>query len=100
MITVYITFQDPAEARKIAASLLEKKLIVCANMFPIYSMFRWKDKIDHENEIAMICKASKENFSKIEREVKRLHSYQLPCIVAFEWHDSSKDFSNWVKSGG
>ena len=100
MITVYITFQDMAEARKIATSLLEKKLIVCANMFPVYSMFSWNGKIDQENEVAMICKAAKENFTKIDQEVKRLHSYQLPCIVAFEWHDSNKDFSKWVGSGG
>ena len=100
MITVYITFQDMAEARKIATSLLEKKLIVCANMFPVYSMFSWKGKIDQENEVAMICKAAKENFTKIDQEVKKLHSYQLPCVVAFEWHDSNKDFSKWVGSGG
>ena len=100
MITVYITFKDMDEAKKIARRLLHTKLIVCANMFPIESMFRWKGKIDRDSEVAMLCKTTKENFRKIEEEVKKLHSYELPCIVSFEWHDSNKEFSNWVKSGG
>lgn len=100
MITVYITFQDMAEAKKIAGRLLQKKLIVCANMFPVESMFKWKGKIERDSEVAMLCKTGKGNFGRIEEEVKKLHSYELPCIVAFEWHDSNKDFSKWVKSGG
>ena len=100
MISVYVTCKDLTEARKIAGSLLEKKLIACANTFPVESMFRWKNKINRESEVAMFCKADGKNFDRIEAEIKKLHSYELPCIIAFGWAKQNKEFSRWVKSGG
>ena len=99
MISVYVTCSSMAEAKKIVQHLLDNKLIACANMFPIESMFRWKGKLVDEREVAMLCKAKKENFSRIESAVKKLHSYDVPCIVAFDWVDSNKDYAAWVKDG-
>ncbi|MAG15540.1 divalent-cation tolerance protein CutA [Candidatus Woesearchaeota archaeon] len=99
MISVYITCKDLDEAKNIAKHLLDNKLIACANMFPVESMFNWDGKINDVKETAMFCKAKKENFKKIEEEVKKLHSYEVPCIVAFDWVDSNKHFSEWVKNG-
>ena len=98
MISVYITCKSMAEAKRIAAKLLESKLIACANIFPVESMFIWEGKLKKEKEAAMFCKAKKENFGKIKEEVKKLHSYEVPCIVAFGWAESSKEFSDWVEA--
>ena len=100
MISVYVTCSSMAEAQKIAKALLEHNLIACANMFPIDSMFRWKGKLTEEKEVVMFCKAKKKNFSRIEGEIKKLHSYEVPCIVAFDWVDSSKEYSDWVEENG
>lgn len=96
MISVYITCKDMSEAKKISKHLLEKKLIACANMFPIESMYKWEGKLVDEKEVAMLCKAKKSNYDEIEAEVKQLHSYDVPCIVAFDWVKSSNEFSRWV----
>jgi periplasmic divalent cation tolerance protein len=95
MISVYLTTKDLVEAKKIASKLLENKLIACANMFPIESMFKWKGKIVDEAEVAMFCKAKKKNFDKIKSVVEKLHSYEVPCIVSFDVH-SNKAFEAWV----
>ncbi len=97
MIGVYITFKDSGEAKKIAKRLLSRRLIACANIFPVDSMFEWKGKLTEAKEAAMLCKAMKKDFKAIEAEVKRLHSYEVPCIVAFEWALSSSEFSKWVE---
>ncbi len=97
MISVYITCRDSCEAKKIARRLLSKRLIACANIFPVVSMFRWKGKLVEQGEAAMLCKARKRDFSAIEKEVKQLHSYEVPCIVAFDWARSSIEFSKWVE---
>ena len=98
MISVYITCPNMAEAKKISNQLLEQNLIACSNMFPIQSMYKWKGKLVDEGEVAMLCKAKKDNFKKIEVEVKKMHSYDVPCIIAFDWVDSNKDFSDWVEA--
>lgn len=97
MISVYITCRDSREAKKIAKHLISKRLIACANIFPVESMFRWEGKLVEEGEAAMLCKARKKDFDAIEAEVKRLHSYEVPCIVAFDWVRSSTEFSKWVE---
>ena len=97
MISVYITCKDMKEAKLIAAHLLEKKLIACANIFPVTSMFRWEGKVVDEPEVSMLCKARKESFERIKEETRQLHSYEIPCIVALPWHGSSEDYRKWVE---
>ena len=97
MISVYITCKDMKEAKLIAAHLLEKRLIACANIFPVTSMFRLEGKVVDELEVSMLCKARKESFARIKEEVRQLHSYEIPCIVALPWHESDSDYREWVE---
>jgi periplasmic divalent cation tolerance protein len=98
MISVYITCKHEEEAAKIAKYLLEQRLIACANIFPIRSLYWWQEQIQDEKEFAILAKTKKEKFSEIKEEVKRLHSYEVPCIVAFPWHDSNEDYRQWVEN--
>ncbi len=93
---IYITNKDEKEANKIANHLLEKKLIACANAFPINSMFTWKNKQENTKEFALFAKTKPENFEKIKAAVKKIHSYECPCIVKFDV-ESNKEFEDWVK---
>ncbi|MGB9613556.1 MAG: divalent-cation tolerance protein CutA, partial [Candidatus Margulisiibacteriota bacterium] len=47
---VYITASSSKEAQKIAEILIEEKLVACANIFPIKSIYRWKGKLCREKE--------------------------------------------------
>ncbi len=96
MILVYITCKDKKEARKISEHLLKKRLIACANIFPIESMYRWKGKLVDENETVLICKSINRKFSEIKREVKKIHSYEIPCIEKIKTTADS-DYEKWVK---
>lgn len=97
MISVYITCKDEKEAKLIASHLLEKRLIACANIFPVRSMFRWNGKVTEEAEAAMLCKAKKEDFERIKEEARQLHSYDIPCIVALPWQGWDEEFKKWVE---
>lgn len=94
MILVYITCKDKKEAIKIASKLLEKKMIACANIFPITSVFKWKGKIQNTKEFVLLVKTNKP-FSRIISEVKKIHSYDLPCILEIEVKANSP-FERWV----
>lgn len=48
IISIYITYPNIEEAKKICTHLLEQKLIACANYFPIESAYWWKGKIENE----------------------------------------------------
>ena len=95
MTIVYITCKNKEEAEKISMHLLKKRLIACANIFPIKSMYWWKGKIVDDNENAIIAKTNKKNFGKVENEVRKLHSYEIPCILKIG-ATANKDYENWA----
>ena len=84
------------EARKIGRTLVEERLAACVNIFPITSVFRWKDNIDEANEFAILVKTRSDKVKEIEKKVKEIHSYEVPCVVSFNMSEGSSDYLNWI----
>ena len=95
MILIYTTCKDKKEAEKIAMHLLKKRVVACANMFPIQSMYWWSYKIVNDAEYAILAKTNSKNFKKAAAEVKKIHSYKVPCILKIEGK-ANKEYENWV----
>lgn len=93
---IYITAGDMAEARMIGRKLVEERLAACANIFPITSIFRWKGSIDETNEFAIIVKTRSDKVKEIEKRVKEIHSYEVPCVVSFKIEEGLIDYLNWI----
>ena len=96
MTLIYITCRDKEQAVKISKHLLKKRLIACSNMFPIKSMYWWNKKIVDDDEIAIFAKTLSKNYEIIKKEVKKLHSYAIPCILKIN-AESNKEYERWVK---
>lgn len=92
---VYITTGNMDEAKQIARILVEKKLAACVNMFPVTSIYRW-DGIQEDYEVAMIVKTTYEQIEQIEKAVKEIHSYTVPCIISFSIDGGSRDYLQWI----
>ncbi|MDD5449204.1 MAG: divalent-cation tolerance protein CutA [Candidatus Omnitrophica bacterium] len=96
-ITIFITASSRKEAEKIALSLLKKRLVACANIFGgVDSIFSWKGKIDKAEETLIILKTKRNLFKKIVLEVKKIHSYKTPEIIAAPIIEGSKDYLEWI----
>ncbi|MBS7608323.1 MAG: divalent-cation tolerance protein CutA [Candidatus Bathyarchaeia archaeon] len=96
-IIVLVTAPSKDEAEKIAKTLLEERLIACANIIgPVHSLFWWLGKIDKAREHLIIMKTRKDLFEKICEMVKALHSYQIPEIIALPITEGSKDYLKWL----
>lgn len=95
MALVYITCKDKKEAEKIAGHLLRKRIIACANIFPIKSMYWWNNKIVNENENVIIAKTNEKNFNKVRKDVKKMHSYGIPCILKIN-ATANKEYGLWA----
>jgi len=95
-IFVYITNSNKREAKKVASHLLKRRLISCANIFSVNSLYLWKGKIEKANEHVLIVKTLEKNFKKIKREVKKIHSYSVPCITKINVK-TNKEYEKWVR---
>jgi periplasmic divalent cation tolerance protein len=98
MITsIYVTVSGYDEAKKLAKLLLEKKLVACANIFPITSIYYWKGELQNDNEHAMIMKTQTDLVDKLITELKEYHSYEVPCIVSWDVAKGNEDYIAWVE---
>ncbi|MBW2966233.1 divalent-cation tolerance protein CutA [Candidatus Woesearchaeota archaeon] len=97
MIIEYIVCKNKAEAEKIVNHLLKKKLIACANIFPINSLYKWKGKLQKDKEFVLLAKTQKNKLYSLEKEVKGIHSYEIPCILQIN-AKANKEYERWLKN--
>jgi len=97
-IIVLVTTSSREEAEKIAKTLLEERLVACANIIgPVHSLFWWQGKIDTAQEHLILMKTRKDLFSKLSERVKALHSYQIPEIIAVPIVKGFKPYMEWLE---
>ncbi len=98
LLFIYITCPDREEAQKIAASLVEQRLVACANICaPHEAVYQWKGKVETATEVAVIMKTRTDLFEKAREAILKLHSYETPCIVALPIEKGHEPFLQWVK---
>ena len=91
----YLTCADDWEADKIAKKLLVKKLIVCAKQTPVSSNYWWKKKLVENKEILLSMESVEENFSQIEKEIKKLHSHETFVLYSIP-AKTTKGVEKWI----
>lgn len=95
MTIAYITCKDKKEAEKISRHLLKKRIIACSNILPANSLYWWNSKFVNEKECIIIAKTNNNNFGKVVAEVKKIHSYQIPCILKIG-AVANKEYEKWA----
>lgn len=96
-IIIFITSASVKDAEKIADCLLKKRLIACANIISgIRSRFRWRGRIEGSGEAMLLLKARSADFKRIEKEVRLIHTYDVPEIVAVPIVKGSMSYLNWL----
>ena len=98
-IVILVTASSEEEAKKIARSLVEKRLVACVNIIKdVQSIFRWKNKVSEEKELLLIIKTRKKLYKNVEEEVKNIHSSEVPEIIALPIIAGSKEYLYWIDS--
>ena len=94
---IYTTVPNLKEAKSICKVLVKERLVACANIFPINSVYRWKGRIEQAKECAIVLKTRSNLVKSVINRVKGLHSYECPCILSFDIKDGNKAFLKWVE---
>ena len=96
-IVVLSTCGSPREAQRLAHALVEKRLAACVNIVSgVRSVYRWKDAIEDEEEVLLVIKTSRPLFEELRNEILRLHSYEVPEVIALEVVDGSEGYLAWL----
>jgi periplasmic divalent cation tolerance protein len=94
---ILCTFPDAASARQIGTVLIEKQLAACVNLIPgVESVYRWQGKVESAAEVLAVFKTSAAVFPDFERELAKLHPYEVPEIIALEPTAVAEKYAAWL----
>lgn len=96
---IFTTCPNDAEARSLARTLVEEKLVACAQIIPpCVSVYSWEGAVQESSEHLLILKTQKKLIARVETRVMELHSYDTPEFVALEAQHVAPQYKKWIKS--
>ncbi len=94
---IYCTVPDKKTGIVIARELVEKSFVACVNIVPaITSIYSWKNEICEDDELLLIMKTIKSNFSIVKDTILSLHPYDVPEIISLQLTDGHSDYLDWI----
>jgi len=97
-VVVLVTCGSRGEAQKIARALVEKRLAACVNILGarVHSIYRWKGKVESAREWLLVIKSTRRRLKALRAEVERLHSYDVPEVIALPVAAGAPRYLAWV----
>ena len=96
-IQVSTTTTDRADAERIAAALVARRLAACVQVSgPLESTYRWKGQVETTQEWLCTIKTVRTLFPEVEEAIRELHSYEQPEIVAVPIVVGSESYLEWI----
>ncbi len=96
-IQIITTTPTKKDAEKITNIIVEKRLGACAQIVgPIISTYWWKGKIEKSEEWQCIIKSKKKLYNKVEKIIKKVHTYDVPEIISIPIINGNKEYLKWL----
>ena len=101
-IVVFTTCNSEKQAARLARHLVEQRVAACVNILPkARSIYRWKnkagkDKIENATEYVLLIKSRRDLFAALRAEIEKIHTYEVPEIVALQVVEGSESYLGWM----
>lgn len=98
VVSLYAVFANAEEAERIGRIVVEERLAACINILgPIRSIYRWQGRVESADEVAAILKTHHWNSDELIERIAALHSYEVPCVVAYPIDKILRSYADWVE---
>jgi periplasmic divalent cation tolerance protein len=96
-IVVLSTCETGEQAEKLARHLVDNRLAACVNILPgARSIYRWKGATEDAAEWLLIVKSRRDMFDSIRAAIAKLHTYEVPEVIAMPVVDGSESYLGWL----
>ncbi len=98
LLLITTTVERKEDAERLAALLLERRLVACAQISaPITSVYRWRGIVTTACELVLSLKTMPHHYALIEEVLLQEHPYETPEIIAQEIPLVNSAYNDWVK---
>jgi periplasmic divalent cation tolerance protein len=99
MLLVLTNAPDAELADRLAKALIEQGCAACVNILaPCVSVYRWQGALERSAEIPLLIKTTQSHYAAVESVIRKLHSYELPEIIAVPVVRGLPAYLAWVES--
>jgi periplasmic divalent cation tolerance protein len=97
-VVVLVTCANRGQAARLARALVEQRAAACVNMLaaPVHSLYRWKGRVASAREVLLLIKSSRARFSALRALIRKLHSYDVPEVIALPIAAGSPGYLKWL----
>jgi periplasmic divalent cation tolerance protein len=82
---------------EIADYIVKNKLGACVNVVPeVNSIYWWKGNIERDKESLLVIKTFLQRLEELIKEVKSVHPYTVPEIIALPILGGNEDYLRWI----
>ena len=97
-VVVYVTAPSTTVADSISEAVVTSKLAACVNQVPgVTSVYAWKGEIERDTEVLMMMKTRRALLKQLEKEVRRLHTYETMEFVVVGVEGGAEDYLEWIR---
>ncbi len=99
VLLVLTNAPDAALADRLAQELIELGCAACVNILaPCTSVYRWRGGVERSAEVPMLIKTTQLQYAAVESAIRKLHSYELPEIIAVPVTQGLPAYLAWVEA--
>jgi len=96
VMTNVANFED---AKTIARNLVTNKLCACVNISTkCHSIYSWQNKVEEAEEYTLSIKTTADKYTALEQQIRTMHQYELPEIIAIDISHGAADYLHWIES--
>jgi periplasmic divalent cation tolerance protein len=98
VVVIFATAPDTESAERLARTLVEERLVACANVVPgLRSHYWWEGEVQSSDEVLLLMKARRSDVAEVAERVKSLHPYSLPEVIAAPIVAGLEAYLDWVR---
>jgi periplasmic divalent cation tolerance protein len=95
---VTTTLPDRAAAARVASSLVQDRLVACAQVLgPLSSTYRWQGRVEQAEEWYCHLKTTRARLPAVQARIRELHPYQQPEIIAVPIVGGEPGYLRWIE---
>jgi len=96
LIAIVTTLPTREQALQLARGLVEQRLVACAQLSAIESLYLWEGQLQQDPEVRLTLKAPESHYEAIEAAILQMHPYDLPAIHAQRLERVHEPYGAWI----
>lgn len=96
-ILIVSNFPEKKLALSVAKKIVDEHLAACVNILPpCTSVYNWQGETASAEEIPVLIKTQKQQYTKVEKVITAMHPYELPEIITVTLVGGLPAYLRWI----